>query len=85
MKEETIRWYFPAIQCEAVVVFVSKDSGDQSVFPNAYFIDEKDGKWYVMIRDARPVQEEGGSVQEQVLCFLLSRRGGGGKTVAGYR
>lgn len=85
MKEETIRWYFPAIQCEAVVVFVSKDSGDQSVFPNAYFIDEKDGKWYVMIRDARPVQEEGSSVQEQVLCFLLSRRGGGGKTVAGYR
>ena len=56
-----------------------------SVFPNAYFIDEKDGKWYVMIRDARPVQEEGSSVQEQVLCFLLSRRGGGGKTVAGYR
>lgn len=39
MKEETIRWYFPAIQCEAVVVFVSKDSGDQSVFPNAYFIE----------------------------------------------
>lgn len=38
-----------------------------------------------MIRDARPVQEEGSSVQEQVLCFLLSRRGGGGKTVAGYR
>lgn len=74
MKEETIRWYFPAIQCEAVVVFVSKDSGDQSVFPNAYFIDEKDGKWYCTIRNDPAFDVEGIPVQEHILSFLLSRR-----------